>query len=145
MPSGGLAGTAEEKFIKLWEEGVELSNSGLGKVYNQVVGSRSLSCPRKTSAIGLVCSGSFVKSALFSFDICFSFRLFLSLQISIMNSSPGKQCYVLDNMEYEWHGNSGEISNSRTLEARLWLCGGGTEERRNDVDRSNILEPVLLL
>lgn len=70
--SRGLAGSAEDAFINLWEFN---PSSGSGRLYNHAVGNRACLRLRKASPQLLGFPQLFCQ-VLFSFDICFSFWTF---------------------------------------------------------------------
>ena len=70
--SGGLAVSAEDTFVRLWEGWGELPQPGSGRAQNQAVVSRVLLWLRGVSPrhqAGFPCS--FVETGLFSFDFFF--------------------------------------------------------------------------
>lgn len=119
--SGGLAGSAEGMFLRLWEGWGEPPQPGSGRAQNQVVVSRVLLWLREVSPrrqAGFPCS--LVKPGLFSFDF-FSppFGFFILLQVSIMNLTPWEILLHLRHGAVGVHEASGRNPIPELLEARL--------------------------
>lgn len=92
-----LAGSAEDTFIKRWEEWGDPPSPGSGRVYNQAIGNRALLSLREPSPQLLGCCSLAPLASLGSsfLTFVFPFGLFLSLQIGVVNSSLEKDSCVL--------------------------------------------------
>lgn len=119
--SGGLAVSAEDTFVRLWEGWGEPPQPGSGRAQNQAVVSRVLLWLRGVSPrhqAGFSCS--FVETGLFSFDFFFSpFGFFVLLQVSIVNLTPWEILLHLRHGTVGVHGTSGWNPIPGLLEARL--------------------------
>lgn len=119
--SGGLAGSAEDTFIKLWEGWGEpckpwvwQSSQASGRERSAFVARESFS-----SAFGLVFPGSFVKPGLLSFDICFPFWIFPLVTSKCSELKPWETLLHLGHGVLWVHGTCGRNPILGLLEARL--------------------------